>query len=306
MTAKTKSRRPKLTEEERAARRQEVTDAAVADLHAGLAKLVESDTWKAMLRTAAAFHTYSPHNYLMIWSQALARGASPEMPVASFNRWRSLDRRVIKGEKAYRVWAPIKKKVEDEETGEEREKVVTFKLVPVFTYDQTEGEPLPQVQPVLPEGDGPEGAWDALVALAEADGYRVTREPPRGGEQGYTEWSKRRINVSAPEAVGRAYVGMSGAMLCKTLAHEIAHVRLGHEELGATYRLRDVRGRAEVEAESVAYVVMHALGLTVDEYSLDYVATWAQGDLDAIKETTTRVLKVARAILADLEPAPAE
>jgi len=283
----------KSTAKQRQAHREQTTAAALETLHTGLEALTSSETWKAMLRTAASFHTYSPNNYLLIWAESLGRETAPQMPVASFNRWKKLGRNVRKGEKAYRVWAPIRKKERDEETGEETERVVTFKLVPVFTYDQTEGEPIELPQPPkLPEGNDEYGAWDALERLVLADpAWTITREQSRDGENGWTDFDSQTINVSAD---------LDLAAAAKTLAHELAHRRL-HASLGRSYRRQDVRSRAEVEAESTAYVVMNALGLDVAEYSLDYVAGWAEGDLDAVKETVTTVLTTARSILADLE-----
>lgn len=54
---------------------------------------------------------------------------------------------------------------------------------------------------------------------------------------------------------------------------------------------------AEVEVESVAYVVCHAVGLETGEYSFPYVTRWAEGSVDIVKDTAERVVACARAIL---------
>ena len=59
----------------------------------------------------------------------------------------------------------------------------------------------------------------------------------------------------------------------KTLAHERAHIAFGH--LNAT--CSDPRSRIEVEAESVAYLVMGWFGIDTARYSFPYVAGWAEG-----------------------------
>lgn len=41
----------------------------------------------------------------------------------------------------------------------------------------------------------------------------------------------------------------------------------------------------EVEVESVAFIVLDALGLASDDYSFPYVARWSDGELERIKET---------------------
>jgi hypothetical protein len=69
------------------------------------------------------------------------------------------------------------------------------------------------------------------------------------------------------------------------------------------------RGRREVEAESVAYIVCRHHGLPTDGYSLPYVAGWSGGDRDVVRRTAERVTACARAVLAGLDgaaPAPAD
>ena len=80
----------------------------------------------------------------------------------------------------------------------------------------------------------------------------------------------------------------------KTLVHELAHALLHVNEAPID------RSRQEVEVESVAYVVLQALGLSSDEYSFPYVARWAEGDVEKVKETGERVLECAKGILAGL------
>jgi hypothetical protein len=75
------------------------------------------------------------------------------------------------------------------------------------------------------------------------------------------------------------------------MIHELGHALLHGDELG---RSREV---AEVEVESVAFVVLDALGLSSDDYSFPYVARWADGDVELIKATGERVVECAREIL---------
>jgi hypothetical protein len=57
------------------------------------------------------------------------------------------------------------------------------------------------------------------------------------------------------------------------------------------------RGAAEIEAESVAYILCRAAGLTTAGYSFGYVAHWAGGDPKAVRHTAERVITAARTIL---------
>ena len=117
--------------------------------------------------------------------------------------------------------------------------------------------------------------------------------PFASGANGTTNYTTRTVTVADH---------LSPAQACKTLTHELAHVLL-HD--GTEYAL-GCRGRAEVEAESVAYIVCQAAGLTTAAYSFGYVARWSAGDLKVVKDTAERVMACAREILHRgglLEPA---
>ncbi len=67
----------------------------------GVAALIDSEQWAAMLAAAAKFHSYSANNQLLILLQ------SPQATrVAGFRRWQSLGRQVRKGEKGIAILAP--------------------------------------------------------------------------------------------------------------------------------------------------------------------------------------------------------
>lgn len=87
---------------------------------------------------------------------------------------------------------------------------------------------------------------------------------------------------------------VSPAQAVKTLVHELGHALLHEDEVG---RSREIQ---EVEVESLAFVVLDALGLQSDDYSFPYVARWANGDVDLVKQSAERVVSCARTILAGL------
>jgi hypothetical protein len=64
------------------------------------------------------------------------------------------------------------------------------------------------------------------------------------------------------------------------LAHEHAHVSLGHLDRIDEYRANhdNARGVMEVEAESATYVTMTALGFDTGNWSIEYVGGWSHGD----------------------------
>jgi len=259
----------------------------LADLHAELAAgvdaLTASDQWQAMLATAARFHKYSFGNVLLIWRQ------NPDASqVAGFQAWKKLGRSVRKGESALWILAPCRYKVTDKATGEDRWIVRGFKPVPVFDIGQTDGVELADVRPTLVAGAAPAGLWDGLAKQVAAAGFMLARcesAADIGGANGVTDFVARTVTVRSD---------VDGAQAAKTLAHELAHILLGHESGTVD------RATGEVEAESVAFVVAGAAGMATDGYSLAYVGRWGK-DSAAVKATGDRVLKVAGAIVAGLE-----
>ena len=81
----------------------------------------------------------------------------------------------------------------------------------------------------------------------------------------------------------------------KLVAHELAHEAMHWEDRGPL-----TRSIAELEAESVAYVVCRHFGLDVEVRSSRYIALW-QGDAKALRGSLERIAKTARDIIDDAE-----
>jgi hypothetical protein len=52
--------------------------------------------------------------------------------------------------------------------------------------------------------------------------------------------------------------------------------------------------------ESVAFVVLDALGLASNDYSFPYIARWSDGDSELLKATAERVVVCAGSVLRGL------
>jgi hypothetical protein len=86
----------------------------------------------------------------------------------------------------------------------------------------------------------------------------------------------------------------------KTLAHELAHCAIHFGKTDQATRLtRDI---AELEAESIAYVVCKHFALDAEVRSSRYIALW-NGNSKALRESLDRVSSTARALIDDLERA---
>jgi len=258
-------------------------------------QLRTSEAWLEAMTAAARFHDYSFGNWLLLWSQAEQRGTTVTRP-AGYRRWQEFGRQVQKGEAGYKILAPVTRKVtverDDSEDTEER-RVVGFRVVTVFDIAQTDGEPLPDAGPRLLTGDGDATVLEEAISMIEAAGYEYSLAPLHG-PNGVTRPGPKQVVVDA---------GLEGAQVVKTTIHELAHV-LMHADEGHV----DCRGAVEVEAESVAYVVCGASGLDTSDYSVAYVARWAQqteNPEQTLLTTGERIVTQARRILADLNDSEA-
>jgi antirestriction protein ArdC len=261
--------------------------------HAALVEAVEaistSDDWRAFLDFAGKLHSYSAQNRMWLFQQAMCRGWDDLGHVAGFRTWLSLGRHVRKGEHGMMVLAPVRFKVTGED-GSESWAVRGFKVEHVFAACQTDGDgEIPEpIRPTLLAGAGPDGAWDALTALVESHGFTVERKALYPAN-GMTSMDTRKVVVADR---------LEPAAAVKTLAHELAHVIL-HSDPSCDYHAN--RGRCEVEAESVAYLVCSELGLETDAYSFPYVATWAAGAVKVVTAAADKAISCAREIVEQLK-----
>ncbi|MGQ0631612.1 MAG: ArdC-like ssDNA-binding domain-containing protein [Sporichthyaceae bacterium] len=267
--------------------------------------LTTSEAWRRMLTVAARFPSYSANNVLLIGIQR------PDATrVAGIRTWNSLDRRVRKGEKGIAILAPCLYRPRAgepvaattpaeprggepvREGGAVARQLRGFRVVHVFDLAQTDGEPLPDVAPTILTGPAPREFLDRLINVVGADGYTVERGDCRGAN-GYTDFATHTVRVrdDVPEA-----------QAAKTFSHELGHIRADHENrfLGRYGTSAGCRSQAEVEAESIGYLIATAAGLDATAYSVPYVAGWSGGNRDLLRESATRVLSTARTAIRDL------
>ena len=296
--------------------RRAATEDRLAATHARLIAAVEElangEAWGRMLETAARFPTYSANNVLLIAAQC--PGATT---VAGIRTWNALGRRVRAGEKGIAILAPClyrakageaapaeeqrpalpatlgRSSVDRSEPGLPGSRLRGFRVVYVFDLAQTEGDPLPNISPQLLTGEVPRRLIDALVQRVEADGYTLSRGPCPGEANGITDFIARTVCVRDD---------VPDAQAAKTLAHELGHIRAQHDtRFLSEYRSsRGCRAQAEVEAESIAFLVTHSAGLASEAYSLPYLAGWSGGNTTLLRDTAARVIDTARGIITDL------
>ncbi|GEB96292.1 ImmA/IrrE family metallo-endopeptidase [Microbacterium lacticum] len=299
-----------------------VRDAKLDELHerltAAVEQLVTGEDWKRALEFAARFRARSFRNTLLIFAQHEAAFQAGRVPgpvpsyVAGYKQWQALGRNVRGGEPGYRSFAPVTgrfasstpldsgswrrlDRFEKPKPGEVvRSRMVGSKAAYVWDVALTGGVPIPERPTVAPlTGEAPDGLWEGLVALIEAEGFAVRRVPDAAaieGAYGLTQYRTRTVSVRED---------LSSAEQAVTLVHELAHVRMHGPDNEDGTRHRGIR---EVEAESVAVMVAAAHGMEATAPSAAYVSDWAatvtdKSPVDVVQETGEKVRNAAGAIL---------
>lgn len=238
--------------------------------------VVSPDEIDQYLSGFEGFYQYSLLNQcIAAYEYFTTTGRQAEM-FATYKRWKDHDRFVKKGEHGVHMIRPVRYtiEVEDDDGNVTEEEKLTFKPFVVFDVQSTDGKPLQRDD--LIKGKSLM-SYDEIKSIVEKE-FKVISSPleiEKGATNG--EW----IRVS--EKSNENYK-------ISTILHEVAHNKLGHFD-------RDIeKQRAELEAESCAYIVTRLLGLDNQKSRL-YIANWNPEDAqEAVKERATLILKTAEEI----------
>ncbi len=240
----------------------------------------KSEQLLSYLSTVAKFHKYSFGNVMLIMGQC------PDASrVAGFRTWKTMDRNVKRGEKGIVIIAPMifrdkdaKKKprqLEDDDT------IVRFRAVYVFDVSQTEGEPLPEPDRI----DGDPGLHLAkLESAIESHGIALHTVESLNGADGTSSGGTIKIVDS-----------LSDAERFSVLVHEWAHELL-HQGKLIDKAARPPKVVRETEAEAVAFVVSHSVGLDTKSASSDYIQLY-DGNKETLVASLDRIQKTACTII---------
>src|ERR1700730_3997273 len=130
------------------------------------------------------FSKYSLNNLFLIASQR-----PDARRIAGYQTWSKLGRYVRKGEKGIAIIAPLVRRKSGEESGETNDQRVLdgFKIAHIFSEEQTDGEPLPELGSVT--GD-PSAYFERLtkyiaeqnIALEYSDEIAPAKGPAASGK----------------------------------------------------------------------------------------------------------------------------
>ncbi len=272
---------PNETTKDKTKRLRATVDARIETLAKAVDAERASAAFEAYLGAQARFHDYSWHNTMLIVSQCPSASQ-----VCGYKTWQKLGRQVKKGERGIMIFAPrtFKKEVETANGETEERDGIYFRPVHVFDIGQTDGEALPEFD--VPTVDV---AADTLLTnlgrVAVSRGLTVVFKADLAAFGSVDKKGHVEIDNSHPTG-----------QQAKTLAHELAHAALHIKSAGE----RLTRSTAELEAESVAYVVCAHAGIDTAVRSSRYIALWG-GDAKGLRASLERIAKTAREIIDDVQ-----
>lgn len=252
----------------------------------GVEAYFQSERFAEYLKFIRNFKKYSFYNTMLI----LCQRPDASM-VAGYKKWQELHRHVKKGEQGIGILCPIFKKVSTEIDGVEieTEELAYFKSVCVFDIAQTDGEPIPT--PV----DNLEGGvknYDGLMTAIEKIAPMSIEIEPISRGNGYCSEAENRIVINS---------GMSEAQTVKTAVHELAH-----SLLHVNTETDTDRETAEIEAESVAFLVCDEFGIDTSSYSFPYIATWSKStEMGKLSASMNLIVDTADSIIKKIKDANA-
>jgi len=237
-------------------------------------KFIDTVTRGALIPNNSPCRNWSPSNRFVVAMSGTgdARG---------YKQWMKEGRTVIKGSKASYILVPMIIKRDDEDTGEVKTFTVGFRGVPVFRVEDTDGKPLPNIEPeTLPK------AFDIAKQIGVTCKYA-----------GAT--SDRVYGVYSGASKGITLYSQDMA----TFYHELAHAL--HDRLG---KLRKTQGQSkenEIVAELSAAVLVNIFeGETASRQALEYVKSYkaTKNNIISLTKEIMEVVDLAITIGRDLSP----
>jgi hypothetical protein len=258
---------------------------------------------KRYLTFFAGFRGHSFYNTLLIWIQK-----SNATKVAGFRQWEKKFRRVKKGAKGIMIFAPVMSKTKDgmvqtdkdADLDKEVKKGMPVRFMPVYVFDISDTEAIdergdvPETPKWFEDSEPTERTKELYRFLSEIldnMGVKLTKGDAKAGEKGYS--AGNHINMSSE---------VEGAGEVSTLIHELAHELMHWKKSSIFYQGDEVKydgAMKELQAESVAYIVMKHYGLPA-QHQTTYLALW-KANKEKILANMKVISDVAKFIIDEID-----
>ncbi len=244
-------------------------------LENGVKEIFKIKNYKEFLSFYCNKMDYSINNLILIYMQN-----NKATNIKGYKSWIKLGRNVKKGEKGIKIIVPFKFKYENTEGKEEE--LLRFKVTTVFDISQTEGKEIPNLVEEL-KGSSEKSVYlyNVLKMVCDIEIKEALIE-----YNGFYSFIDNYICIRE---------NMEDNQKLKTLVHEYAHYSMKHN---ADYDRRT----AEVEAESVAYVVLNHFGIDTSQFSFGYIASWSEDkEVKELKSSLNKISNVSKDIIKNIE-----
>ena len=249
----------------------------------GEMKQGHTENYLEYLAFVSRFHKYSHTNQMLIFCQ------KPDATlVAGYRTWQEMGHQVRAGEKGIKIMAPIfRKHLEENELGQpiSLQKLVGFKVVSVFDSSQL-------TEPA-------KAFWDfrAKVPNDAEEKYQLVRRAVMSDALEVVEESMPRgKRGEATSDVIYLREGMDSVDRTNVLIHEWGHEILHFGPARSETSDELPKPLEECQAESVAYIVSHFLGID-SQFSRDYLLHFGNTaetlikNMDVIQKTSHYMIK---------------
>ena len=192
-----------------------------------------------------------------------------------FRQWNEVNRYVKKGSRGFYILVPHIRKVENKDTGEEKETLVGFLSRAVFRYEDTDGAPIIHEEPEL--ADLP------LIERAGEWGISVKAIPGGYHYSGYYSSKNHLIALATKEEC--------------VFFHELAHC--AHEKLLGKLN-KGQNPTQEIVAELAAQALCRIVGKTGDRHignSYQYIGVYAERLNESPHAACLKVMSDAEKVL---------
>lgn len=247
-----------------------------------LVKFIRQGKYKEVLMSIGNLSNYSLNNQIYILMQN-----ENARTTYGLRKWNSLGRRVKPQEKAIKIFAPIIKKIDDDN---EEIRVVGYKLENVFDISQTLGKELEVFKfdesKVINNKDKIINSLKNTISKYGFNVVYVSKEEL--GEEVYGLCNHKLHSIKILES-------MSDLQEISTLIHECGHA-LAHHETREDFKgltSKEVRQIKEVEAESIACIVSSYLSLDTENFNFSYITAWSNGDIKLFRKNMDIISKYA-------------
>lgn len=193
----------------------------------------------------------------------------------TFKQWQAVNRYVKRGSKAFNIFAPLVRKVNNgaDNDSEDDYIVLGFKALPVFRIEDTEGEAVPRADYTPPE-------MPPFYDVAEKLGLTVNWQAYNGRAYGCFNPGTKTITLGSEDAF--------------IYFHELAHA------VNATFTdLRKDLNRAEIVADFTAAVLCELQGISGYQYqTYEYIKCYCREKNDnAVIKAVMGILNEAAKIV---------